>query len=108
VIDLQIHWVPGHVDFTPNGKANKEAKRAAQGNSSEAKYSQNSCVNCCHSVFQCSDKAISTKSRRDGNANGNSHLEKMHLSPLTTLLPPKITCASFLLALPAALRTCQP
>ena len=38
VIDLQIHWVPGHIDFAPNEKADKEAKKAAQGDSSEAKY----------------------------------------------------------------------
>ena len=38
VIDLQIHWVPGHIDFAPNEKADEEAKKAAQGDSSEAKY----------------------------------------------------------------------
>ena len=38
VIDLQIHWVPGHVDFAPNEKANEEAKIAAQGDSSKVKY----------------------------------------------------------------------
>ena len=38
VIDLQIHWVLGHVDFAPNKKANEEAKRAVQEHSSKAKY----------------------------------------------------------------------
>ena len=38
VVDLQVHWVPGHVDFAPNEKADQEAKKAAQGDSSEAKY----------------------------------------------------------------------
>ena len=34
VIDLQIHWVPGHLDFAPNDKADKLTKEAAAGNSS--------------------------------------------------------------------------
>ena len=37
VIDLQLHWVPAHSDFEPNERADEEAKRAAQGLSSEAK-----------------------------------------------------------------------
>jgi ribonuclease HI len=36
VIDLQIH-VPGHSDFEPNEKADKEAKKAAKGDSSNIK-----------------------------------------------------------------------
>ena len=38
VIDLQIQWVLGHIDFTPNEKADEEVKKAAQSNSSKAKY----------------------------------------------------------------------
>ena len=38
VINLQIHWVPGHIDFAPNEKADEEVKKAVQGNLSEAKY----------------------------------------------------------------------
>lgn len=34
VIDLQIHWTPGHVDFGPNERADEIAKSAAQGTSS--------------------------------------------------------------------------
>jgi ribonuclease HI len=37
VIDLQIHWVPGHQDFKPNKRADEEAKKAAKGDSSDAK-----------------------------------------------------------------------
>ena len=37
VIDLQVHWVPGHSEFAPNEKADEEAKKAAQGDSSDAK-----------------------------------------------------------------------
>jgi ribonuclease HI len=37
VIDLQIHWVLGHQDFEPNEHADGEAKKAAQGDSSDAK-----------------------------------------------------------------------
>jgi ribonuclease HI len=37
VIDLQIHWVPGHHDFEPNEKADEEAKKAAKGDSSDVK-----------------------------------------------------------------------
>jgi ribonuclease HI len=37
VVDLQIHWVPGHCDFEPNERADEEAKKAAQGESSDAK-----------------------------------------------------------------------
>jgi hypothetical protein len=37
VIDLQIHWVPGHCDFEPNERADEEAKKAAQGDSSITK-----------------------------------------------------------------------
>ena len=38
VVDLQVHWVPGHVDFAPNERVDQEAKKAAQGDLSEAKY----------------------------------------------------------------------
>ena len=34
VINLQIHWVPGHLDFAPNDKADELAKEAAARNSS--------------------------------------------------------------------------
>ena len=37
VIDLQLHWIPAHSDFEPNERADEEAKRAAQGLSSDAK-----------------------------------------------------------------------
>jgi len=37
VFDLQLHWVPGHCDFKPNEMADEEAKKAAQGSSSDAK-----------------------------------------------------------------------
>ena len=37
VIDLQLHWVPGHRDFAPNKRADEEAKLAAQGQSSAVK-----------------------------------------------------------------------
>ncbi|KAF5384346.1 hypothetical protein D9615_003173 [Tricholomella constricta] len=34
VINLQVHWTPGHVDFGPNERADEIAKSAAQGASS--------------------------------------------------------------------------
>ena len=37
VIDLHLIWVPGHHDFAPNEKADEEAKKAAKGDSSDAK-----------------------------------------------------------------------
>ena len=37
IIDLQIHWVPGHLDFALNDKADKLAKDAATGSSSPPK-----------------------------------------------------------------------
>ena len=37
IIDLQIHWVPGHLDFAPNNKADELAKDAATGSSSPPK-----------------------------------------------------------------------
>jgi ribonuclease HI len=37
VIDLQIHWVPEHCGFEPNELADEEAKKAAKGDSSDAK-----------------------------------------------------------------------
>jgi ribonuclease HI len=37
VINLQMHWVPGHSGYERNEKADEEAKKAAQGLSSEAK-----------------------------------------------------------------------
>ena len=38
VVNLQIHWVPGHSEFAPNEKADEEAKKAVQGGSSGAKF----------------------------------------------------------------------
>jgi hypothetical protein len=38
VVDIHLIWVPGHVDFEPNERADAEAKKVAQGNSSSAKY----------------------------------------------------------------------
>ena len=38
VIDLQVHWVLGHCNFGPNERADEEAKLAAQGSSSEARF----------------------------------------------------------------------
>ena len=38
VVDLQLHWVPGHCDFEPNERADDEAKLAAQGSSSNARF----------------------------------------------------------------------
>lgn len=34
VFDLRMQWVPGHMDFAPNDKADEHAKRAAEGDSS--------------------------------------------------------------------------
>ena len=35
IVDLQLIWVPGHHDFAPNDRADEEAKKAAQGDSSD-------------------------------------------------------------------------
>ena len=37
VINLRLIWVPGHHDFTPNERADEEAKKAVQGDSSDLK-----------------------------------------------------------------------
>jgi ribonuclease HI len=37
VVNLQVHWVPGHSDFAPNERADEEAKKAAQGDSIDVK-----------------------------------------------------------------------
>ena len=37
VIDLHIHWVPGHVDFEPNERADEAVKKTVLGESSPAK-----------------------------------------------------------------------
>ena len=37
VVDQQMHWVPRYIDFAPNEKADEEAKKAAKGDSSDAK-----------------------------------------------------------------------
>jgi ribonuclease HI len=37
VIDLRLIWVPGHHNFSSNEKADEEAKKAAKGDSSNAK-----------------------------------------------------------------------
>ena len=38
VVDLQLLWVPGHHDFVPNKRADEQAKKAAQDNSSAPKH----------------------------------------------------------------------
>ena len=38
MIDLQVHWVPGHCDFGSNKQADEEAKLAAQGSSSDIRF----------------------------------------------------------------------
>jgi len=38
VIYLQMHWVPGHSGNKRNERADEEAKKAAQGETSEAKF----------------------------------------------------------------------
>ena len=38
IINLQLHWVPGHCDFGPNERADEEAKLAAQGSSSDIRF----------------------------------------------------------------------
>ena len=38
IIDLQLHWVPGHCGFGPNERADEEAKLAVQGHSSDARF----------------------------------------------------------------------
>ena len=38
IVDLQVHWVPGHKDFASNEWADREAKSAAQGHSSDTKF----------------------------------------------------------------------
>ena len=38
IVDLQVHWVPGHKDFVLNEWANEEAKSVARGHSSDAKF----------------------------------------------------------------------
>ncbi|KAG6807924.1 hypothetical protein H0H92_005991, partial [Tricholoma furcatifolium] len=36
IVDLQLHWTPGHLDFYPNERADELAKEAALGTSSPA------------------------------------------------------------------------
>ena len=38
IVDMQVHWVPGHKDFAPNEQADEEAKSVVQGHSSNAKF----------------------------------------------------------------------
>ena len=38
IIDLQLHWVPGHCDFGPNEHADEEVKLAVQGSLSDARF----------------------------------------------------------------------
>lgn len=38
IVDLQLHWVPGHCNFGPNERADEEAKLAAQGSVSDARF----------------------------------------------------------------------
>ena len=38
IVDLQVHWVPGHKDLALNKRADEEAKSVAQGHSSDAKF----------------------------------------------------------------------
>ena len=38
ITNLRLHWVPVHCDFGPNEWADKEAKLAAQGSSSDTRF----------------------------------------------------------------------
>ena len=38
IVNLQLHWAPGHCNFEPNERADEEAKLAAQGSSSDTRF----------------------------------------------------------------------
>ena len=38
IVDLQLHWVPGHCNLEPNEHADEEAKLATQGTSSDTRF----------------------------------------------------------------------
>jgi ribonuclease HI len=85
VFDLQLHWVPGHCDFEPNEMADEEAKKAAQGSSSDAKLLPS---------FLRKHIPLSVSALRQGNINklksggkggGRLRLERTFCVPSITL-----------------------
>jgi hypothetical protein len=71
IIDLQIHWVPGHKDFPLNKQANKEVKKVAQGQSSDAKLLPSS-VRSFHSAFPLFNRNIPNFSNDIGRNAGRT------------------------------------
>ena len=93
VIDLCLMWVPGHVDFEPNEHADTEAKKAAQGDSSSAKYLPSflhKCLPCSSSALQ---QEFTAHLQKQWKCHWKSSLWYLHLRSMTTQLPSKGTSA---------------
>jgi len=92
VIDLHIHWVPGHCDFPPNERADEEAKKAAQGFLVIISFSLIFFEENCHSAFLLLNRSLINTFSIVGKDGGKSPCSTPPF--ILLILPPPQTSSS--------------
>jgi ribonuclease HI len=88
VIDLQIHWVPGHMDFEPNERADVEAKAAAQ-KTYQLIYDENPCPQASLLFGKHTSKHCGNVGNGDGKPPRDTSMPKqstIHSHPTSTFV----------------------
>jgi ribonuclease HI len=94
VVDLQIHWVPGHLDFEPNEHADEEAKKAALGDSSNAKSLPAFLQKCLPLSVSALHQAHCARLMKAWKQRWKASTRKVSLTRSTTQHPRRSTSAS--------------
>ena len=98
VVDLQIHWVPGHKDFALDKEVDSHAKRVAKGDSSPGSSLPKSLRKPFPlAYYQCSKKRR-PKFNISGYEDGRSHRDTSSPMQLKKSYPPS-TCGTPLVSL---------